>query len=330
MRNELTFGYKERMRTTSWTKTLALATFAFCIAFSAVQAQQRSPVKAPTSYFGAHSGYFIPKWKPDGKASARDDLNRLYDAPVFDKAEYDDVIRNLPYRVVTVPVAANEKVTVTSVQLEGREEIATNMFRESVKESAGPLPEWFPEQAVVPGPVVIRQGQHLQQLKIYPIQISANGDRMRKAKAVSYSLGRTMDRRSAAKSGARQSYDSESVLRNGTWYKIALTGEGLYKLDRDYLSGLGIDVNSVDPRRIQIFGNGGGMLPQTAGEYPYDDLEENAIVVTGEADGNFGAGDYVLFYSNGPHPTAYSDRLDRWWHKQNYYSGHDICLPHRR
>ncbi|MEM7036013.1 MAG: type IX secretion system sortase PorU, partial [Bacteroidota bacterium] len=296
------------------------ATWLTCMSVYTVYAQQRTPVQKPKSHFNAQGGTFIPEWLPDGKASARNDVNKLYDAPVFKGAEYGDEIRNLPYYVVSVNVGQNESVTVSSADMEGMEETSTAMFRESVKENSTQVGQWYPEQAVVAGPVVTMQGRRSQQLRIYPIQISADGSRMRKANAVNYSLGRKFERNKYQNANARAGYVSESVLRSGTWYKIAVTGEGLYKLDRDYLQNLGIDVNSIDPRRIQIYGNGGGMLPQTAGDYPYDDLVENAIVVSGEGDGNFGSGDYVLFYNNGPNPSEYSNRLKRWWHRQNYYS----------
>jgi hypothetical protein len=91
-------------------------------------------------------------------------------------------------------------------------------------------------------------------------------------------------------------FPDSSVLKNGNWYKIALTKEGIYKLSRQQLQTLGLDVNTLDPRNIRVYGNSGKNLPfNNAIQRPLD-LEENSIFVEGEADGKFDVNDYVLFF----------------------------------
>ncbi|RMG23553.1 MAG: hypothetical protein D6730_14315, partial [Bacteroidetes bacterium] len=92
----------------------------------------------------------------------------------------------------------------------------------------------------------------------------------------------------------QRQYASESVLSTGNWYKIGLTETGIYKIDQAFLSQLGINTGSIDPRNIRLYGNGGGMLPQANAAFRHDDLVENAIEVVGEADGSFDPGDYIL------------------------------------
>ena len=89
---------------------------------------------------------------------------------------------------------------------------------------------------------------------------------------------------------------SASVLATGKWYKIGLTKNGIYKLDKAFLSSLGIDLATIDPRNIKIYGNGGKLLSEKNSDFHFDDLKENAINVSGEADGIFDVNDYVLFY----------------------------------
>ncbi|HQQ95473.1 MAG TPA: type IX secretion system sortase PorU, partial [Bacteroidia bacterium] len=92
----------------------------------------------------------------------------------------------------------------------------------------------------------------------------------------------------------------QSVLADGDWYKLAVTKTGLHMISRDQLQSLGIAVNTIDPRNIRLYGNGGKMLPETNGSARYDDLEENAILVQGENDGVFDNQDFILFYATGP------------------------------
>ncbi len=111
---------------------------------------------------------------------------------------------------------------------------------------------------------------------------------------------------------------TKSILQNGDWYKIKVNKSGIYKIDRNLLQSLGINVNSLNPKTIRIFGNGGGMLPEPTSDFRYDNLQENAIMVSGEDDGVFNNDDYILFYAQGP---DYWDRSNspNVTHKKNIY-----------
>ncbi len=93
---------------------------------------------------------------------------------------------------------------------------------------------------------------------------------------------------------------SSSVLATGDWYKFDTPNEGIYKIDRAFLQNLGIDVNSVDPRTIRIYGNGGYSLPESIANSNNHGLIENAIIIVGEQDGKFDENDYILFYGRPP------------------------------
>jgi len=93
---------------------------------------------------------------------------------------------------------------------------------------------------------------------------------------------------------------TNSVLRSGEWYKFYVDTTGVFKLSKSFLNQLGVNVNTIDPRTIKIYGNGGAMLPM-ANNLPYPmDLTENAIKFVGEEDGKFDNDDYILFYAEGP------------------------------
>ncbi|GEO03828.1 peptidase C25 [Adhaeribacter aerolatus] len=113
---------------------------------------------------------------------------------------------------------------------------------------------------------------------------------------------------------------SASVLSTGQWFKLGITSTGLYKIDKYLLQAAGFSAEAIDPRRIKIYGNGGGMLPQLNSTPRPDDLTENAILVTGEADGKFDANDYVLFYGQGPHRWLYDETSQRFRHEFNIYT----------
>ncbi len=90
-----------------------------------------------------------------------------------------------------------------------------------------------------------------------------------------------------------------SVLAYGDWYRFYIEKSGVYKISKSFLSQLGLKPETINPKKIQLFGNGGRMLPLLNGTYYPEDLTENAIQIIGENDGVFNESDYILFYGEG-------------------------------
>lgn len=112
--------------------------------------------------------------------------------------------------------------------------------------------------------------------------------------------------------------NAPSVLASGDWYKVGIPTTGIYRFDASFLNNLGINTAGLDPRRIRVFGNGGGMLPEANAVFRYDDLVENAIYVAGENDGSFDSGDFVLFFAEGAHEWRYNGST--YTHHTNLYA----------
>ncbi|WP_299017482.1 type IX secretion system sortase PorU [uncultured Polaribacter sp.] len=111
-----------------------------------------------------------------------------------------------------------------------------------------------------------------------------------------------------------------SVLSTGNWFKFSVDTTGVFKIDRNLLQQIGISSNGLNPRNIKIYGNGGTLLPEINSDFRYQDLQENALFIQGEADGSFDANDFILFYAKGPHDWVYGDSPENSRHRQNIYS----------
>ena len=109
-----------------------------------------------------------------------------------------------------------------------------------------------------------------------------------------------------------------SVLSQGTWYRFAVTQEGVYQLDYTTLQAMGIDMETLNPNQIRVFGNPSGSLPERNSAARPDDLTEMSIFVAGVEDGTFDAGDAVLFY--GQEPTRWVLNEGKYERERNYYS----------
>ena len=121
--------------------------------------------------------------------------------------------------------------------------------------------------------------------------------------------------------GWAQDNTYQSVLSEHTWYRLSVTQEGAYQLDYATLQGMGIDMGSLNPSQIRLFGNPSGALPEKNADSRPDDLTEMAIFVTGTDDSSFDEGDVVLFY--GQEPTRWvlvDSNKDTYRRERNYYS----------
>ncbi len=115
-------------------------------------------------------------------------------------------------------------------------------------------------------------------------------------------------------------YAANSVLASGEWYKIGVMQDGVYKMNYSFLKQLGIPVDSINPRNIQLFGNGGKMLSYSNAAFRYDDLQENSIKVSGENDNRFDTSDFVLFYGQGTTRWNYTPSDQKFHHQLHNYS----------
>ena len=119
---------------------------------------------------------------------------------------------------------------------------------------------------------------------------------------------------------SQRSYRSGSVLASGTWYKIAIPAPGVYRVDLAFLQSLGINTSRLASSTIRLYGNGGGVLAEPCSATKTDDLAEDAIDMEDGGDGIFDAGDYFLFYAQGPHHWQKDSLSHLFTHIKNIYS----------
>ena len=95
--------------------------------------------------------------------------------------------------------------------------------------------------------------------------------------------------------GGTEDYSSSSVLSSGKWFKIAVTEDGIYRIDYSRLKQLGLEY----PSNPMIFGNNNGQLSYYNDGPHADDLREIAIYAETGTDGVFNEGDFSCFMEKG-------------------------------
>jgi hypothetical protein len=114
----------------------------------------------------------------------------------------------------------------------------------------------------------------------------------------------------------KDEYATASVLASGKWFKMAITEDGVYRINFEGLKQLGLE----NPANPVIFGNNAGQLSfYNDGTGPDDLLEIAVFTVTG-GDGVFNEGDYLLFYGRGTRRFIFNKTTGEYDYKKHYYS----------
>lgn len=269
----------------------------------------------------AQSIQFKADWEAASPIGTTEDPFGGAKAPWFKGALLDEVVPNLPYKDVWVEVAENEELVLGRVETQGEVRKQNGEMTRTSRGATAGQDGFYPAAHVVMGRRDKMMGKEIQHVRLYPIRVEPGSGATKQVNEIEVEYRkRAVAGAAASVARSNKTYASESVLSKGTWVRISIGSEGMYKVTRDDLSALGLNPSQVDPRTLRIYGYGGGMLPQEAGTHPYDDLVENPIWVSGEADGQFDGGDYLLFYGASPHTWSYNEILDRWTHQLNVYS----------
>ncbi len=109
---------------------------------------------------------------------------------------------------------------------------------------------------------------------------------------------------------------ASSLLGSGRWVKIAVTEEGLYRLDYSQLRSMGF----TDPASVALYGNNAGQLSfYNDGSSP-DDLRPVAFMTEKGGDGIFNEGDYLVFYAEATHRRVIDRSTGEYRYLRHHYS----------
>jgi hypothetical protein len=113
-----------------------------------------------------------------------------------------------------------------------------------------------------------------------------------------------------------QKYAASSVLTSGKWHRIAVTNDGIYRIDYSRLLQLGL----LNPSNPQIYSNNSGQLSYYNNNLSPDDLEEVPVQIATGSDGIFNDGDYLLFFGKGTHRWIFNETLREYDFLRHNYS----------
>lgn len=195
----------------------------------------------------------------------------------------------------TTTIAPGAVETVNDEIDQDRREHLTSEFQVSCRQTNGGK-QSFGILEIVPLRLNRLSGQ-VERLLDCTVNISPNKNSVKKRKALDFA--------------------QNSVLAEGTWYKMAIHKDGIYRIDKAFLEELGIDAEALNLHQFNIYGNGGEQLPFSNLAPRPDDLEPNSIFVSTQNE-TLGNTDYILFYGKGA--DRWQRDSDIFVHEKHFYS----------
>lgn len=229
----------------------------------------------------------------------------------FDGAQYDPSRNFLPYLYERKRLNGNQTV---SVRIENA--VYEIMDPNSVA-AIGTQANQIGNEPELKSFVTNSREEYFLNIRLVPIRKNAENGQLEKLVSFDLRVTTQAPRRAPVMQRANA---TTSVLATGTWYRIAVAANGVYKMDYNFLSSLGLDMSTLDPRNIRLYGNGRGQLSYSNYVAHADDLREHNIFVQGESDGVFDQSDYVLFYGVSAHTWNYDTTDARFHHHVHEYS----------
>ncbi|MCL2416702.1 MAG: type IX secretion system sortase PorU [Bacteroidales bacterium] len=110
-----------------------------------------------------------------------------------------------------------------------------------------------------------------------------------------------------------------AVLSTGSWHRITVSENGIYRITYNDLLSRGVLQMPVPTHQIALFGGPNGAIPiENIADETFD-LQEIAIFVR-DNNGTFGPGNYILFYGQSPHTWTWNPTQRRHLHHTNVFT----------
>lgn len=123
------------------------------------------------------------------------------------------------------------------------------------------------------------------------------------------------------KQGDKLLSEDYSNISSGTWLKIKVTDEGIYKVDGSALSAIGINIPANQVSTLKVFGKGGLQLPELVSDGKNNELDEQPVIVKTNGDGSLAS---VIFYGASTKGFHYDENGIE--HYKNIYSDNNYYL----
>ena len=110
----------------------------------------------------------------------------------------------------------------------------------------------------------------------------------------------------------------KAALQEGTWLRISVLEEGMYRISGADLAAAGVSLSDVDPASLRLHYGGGKALPIDEINPPQA-IPEMGLVVEDGDDGRLDADDFVLFWAEAVSRWEYAPASRSFQYRHNLY-----------
>ncbi len=118
----------------------------------------------------------------------------------------------------------------------------------------------------------------------------------------------------------QREWPTDGPLERTNLFRLSIAKDGVYRIDRNWMLAAGFNPDTLDPRRVRIWGNGGAMLPMENNEERPLGVEPTAIIFEGEEDGVWDGDDALYFFGQGPDSWYPGSTERNWKHERHAFS----------
>ncbi|MBI2427894.1 MAG: type IX secretion system sortase PorU [Ignavibacteriales bacterium] len=146
---------------------------------------------------------------------------------------------------------------------------------------------------------------------------NSGNDEWARAALINYQTGK----RWASTTQLKKSAAVNALLSTGTWCKLEVVEDGMYKIDATYLRSIGIEPSSLSSiTDVKIFGGDGRNLPENLLTPRPSDLPQVTVQYVFGSNSQSSDDDYLLFYGQGTRGWHYDPAQKSFGHFINIYS----------
>ena len=115
----------------------------------------------------------------------------------------------------------------------------------------------------------------------------------------------------------------KAALQEGTWLRISVSEEGMYRISGADLEAAGVSLADVDPASLRLHYGGGNALPINEISPPQA-MREVGLVVEDGGDGRLDADDFVLFWAESVSCWEYAPASRSFQYRHNLYTHENV------
>ena len=237
--------------------------------------------------------------------------NTIFNQPTFTNAGHSEEFGLLPIYRENIPMSLSGNVKAEIVN--AIYSPASNVDAKSIK---------FIEPSIkLYAELSLQRKKPYAFVEVLPFRKSASGQ---VEKLESFTIKLTVSPTQNYKAG--NAFAASSVLALGSWYKLGVSADGIYKIDYNYLKNVvKVNPDNITFSSLAVYGNGGGMVPdENATPRPDDLLENPTQIVDNNGNNRFDEGDYLLFYGSMADAWRYNPSTKLFSHEKNLYVDQNI------